>query len=104
MSYWLQGIGGGWQALEKFSMMLVSLEREVSTRKRKVRLIVHGRTAHERKSTVCTPVDLWLVDIDEDPWVTQRPSTSIARDNPCVRPSHRLFVDQIDCSFRLGLH
>jgi len=82
MSFRLQRISGGWHALQKFSMMLICLEREVSTRRRHIRLIIHGRAAHKRKSTVCTPIDLRLVDIDEDTGMAQWSSTSITRDDP----------------------
>jgi hypothetical protein len=66
MPYRLQGICGGWHALQKFPVMVMSLTREVSDTRRHVRLIAHRETAHKRKSTVCTRIDLWLVDIDED--------------------------------------
>lgn len=52
--------------MQKFSVMLISLIREVSDTRRQVRLIAHRETAHKGKSTVCTRIDLWLVDIDED--------------------------------------
>lgn len=85
-------------------MVLMCLESEVSSRRSHVQLIVHSRGPYERKSTICAPINLWLIDVDEDSWVAQWPSASITRDNPCVRPSHRLFVNEFNCGFRLGLH
>lgn len=51
---------------------------------------------HEWHSAVCTPADLRLVCVDEDTRMSQRSSTTIARDNLRLRPSYRLFVDQVN--------
>ena len=49
---------------------------------------------YEWKTTINAPTDLWFVDVDEDPWMPERTSTTIARDHPLMGPSNRLFVYQ----------
>lgn len=66
-------------------------------------LYIIERSTHERDSTVSTPTDLWLIDVDKDPWMTQRSASSITRDSPRFRPSYRLLVNEANGSFRLWL-
>lgn len=58
---------------------------------------------YERKSTICAPTDLGLVDVNEYPRMAQWPTSSIAHDRPRLRPSYGLFVYQINGSLGLWL-
>jgi len=55
-------------------------------------------TAYIWQTAVGTPVYLRLVGVDKDLWVTKCTTASIASHNLLVRPSHRLFVNQVDRS------
>lgn len=79
------------------------LGRAISIRICYVETIVYRRGTHKGKTAVCTPADLRLVDVDKYLGMAQGTPTSITGDSPCVCPSYGLFVDEINCSFRLGL-
>ena len=74
-----------------FSVMLVCLFLSVS-------LLSNCRVggSYEWHATVCAPVDLWLVEVDEDSWVAEWASSAVARDNALVSPANGLLVDEID--------
>lgn len=59
--------------------------------------------AYKWNTAVCAHVYLWLVGIDEDPWVAQWAAASITFDNPFMRPSNRLLMNQGDSSLGLWL-
>lgn len=57
----------------------------------------------ERHAAVGAPADLWLVDVDEDARVAERPAAAVAGDLALLRPAHWLLVDEVDCGEWAGL-
>ena len=57
----------------------------------------------EGKAAVAAGCNLGLVSVDKDPGVTVRTAAAIAGNNPVMRPSDRLLVNQFHSGFRLGL-
>jgi hypothetical protein len=55
------------------------------------------------KTTVCALADLRLVDIDENPGMSQWPSTPITFNDTLACPSYRLLVDQANGCFGFWL-
>jgi hypothetical protein len=60
--------------------------------------------SYEGKPAISAPVDLGLVKIDEDPWVTQWATATVARHYAFLPPSDRLLVDEFDGGERAWLH
>lgn len=58
---------------------------------------------HKRKAAVCTPINLWLIDVDEDLGMTERSPSTVTRHHPVVRPPYWLLVYQVDGRQRLWL-
>ena len=56
------------------------------------------------KSTVCAPADLGLIYVDEDPWVAERATASVAGYSTVVRPTNGLLVDELDRSIWARLY
>jgi hypothetical protein len=65
--------------------------------------IQNERGTYEWKTAVCAPADLGLVHVDEDPWVTERATSSIARHGALVCPANRLLVNEFDRGVWAGL-
>lgn len=59
---------------------------------------------YKRQSTVSTPANLRLIDIDKDAWMAQRPSAAVTGDLAFFRPAHGLLVDEVDCCERSWLY
>lgn len=53
---------------------------------------------YEWQAAVCAPADLWLVYVDEDPWVAQGPATTVTFDSAVVCPTNGLLVDELNGS------
>lgn len=106
VAYRLEWICGRWQALQELSMMFMCLLGYLSLHAHTMYYVhvVSARESHKRQSTVSAHANLWLVDVDKDPGMTQWTSASVTGYYPCLRPSHRLFVDQVDGCFWLRLY
>lgn len=61
---------------------------------------------YKRQTAISAHIDLWLVDIYEDPGMSQWATTTIAADELLVRPSDGLLVNKTNGSLRpwLMLH
>ena len=55
------------------------------------------------QAAVGAPIDLGLVDVDEDARMAQGSAAAVATDDPLRGPPHRLFVDKADGGLRLRL-
>jgi hypothetical protein len=55
------------------------------------------------KTAVCAPANLRLVDVDEDPGVSERAASSVARNGTLMCPANGLLVDEFDGSIWAGL-
>jgi len=62
-----------WQCLDVFSVMLIRLQLSVCNP-----LSFRQGNSYEWHAAVCAPVDLWLIEVDEDSWMTQWASSTIA--------------------------
>jgi hypothetical protein len=51
---------------------------------------------YEWDAAVCAPVDLRFVEVDEDSWVAEWASSTVAGYDALVSPADWLFVDQFD--------
>jgi hypothetical protein len=61
------------------------------------------REAYKWNAAVCAHIDLRLIGIDEDPWVTQWAATSITLNNTLMSPPNWLLVNQADGRLGPGL-
>lgn len=59
--------------------------------------------SYKGQATVSAPADLGLVHVNENLWMSQRPSTSVTGYSPCLCPSYGLLMNEIDGGFWLGL-
>ncbi len=47
---------------------------------------------HKRHTAISAPANLRLVYVDKYPWMAERSSATVARDNPAFLPTNWLFV------------
>lgn len=58
---------------------------------------------YKRKAAVSAGTDFWLVEVDEDPGMSQWSTTTITLDSPLVDPANGLLVDELNGCFRRRL-
>lgn len=47
------------------------------------------------QATICAPADLWLINVDEDPRMTEWTTTAVTGYTLRIHPSDRLFVNEV---------
>lgn len=92
VSSWREGVRSRWQALEVLPVVLVGLLYPVSTF---FSSSSHSET-YKWQTAVCAPADLWLVQVDEDSWVSQWSTTAITGHDTLLGPCDWLLVNQVN--------
>jgi hypothetical protein len=65
-------------------------------------ILLEWRT-YKWKPAVRAPTDLWLIDVDKDPWVSEGSAASVAGYGAVVYPANGLLVDEFDGGVWAGL-
>lgn len=66
--------------------------------------IFGAATTYKRESAVSAGADLWLIEIDEDPGMSQWSTATVAHDSSLVDPANGLLVDELNGCFGRRLY